>query len=157
MIFNHAQELIRYVEGCKSMVIGITSGCFDLLHPLHVEYLNKCKNECDELYVLIDSDSLVRKNKNKTPLINEYDRAYMVDSLKAVNGTLVFTHLIELEALANAIGMITDVLVFKHDEHVYGKKLLQFSNSRVKNFIVPDVIKFQSTTEITNHLKQQTE
>src|SRR5882672_9503324 len=65
-------------------IIGITSGCFDLLHPMHVEYLNKCRKCCDTLLVLIDSDMLTWTNKQKLPVINQLDRAYMVDNLQSV-------------------------------------------------------------------------
>jgi len=96
MTFNTTEELLRYSNAFRGVTLGITSGCFDLLHPLHVEYLNKCKKLCDVLIVLIDSDHLIQQNKNKTPLINENDRAYMVDNLKSVHITMVMSSLIDM-------------------------------------------------------------
>lgn len=79
MIFYQSEDFIKYVNASETNLIGVTSGCYDLLHPLHVEYLNKCRRQCNELYVFLDSDRLTLENKKKSPLINELDRAYMVD------------------------------------------------------------------------------
>lgn len=156
MIFYHREDLYRYVLSSQHRYIGITSGCFDLLHPLHVEYLNKCRRLCDELYVLIDSDRLININKNKWPLINEMDRAFMVDNQKSVNGTMIFDNITELENTIRTLGSIPhkEIRNFKHHATIYGNPLEEFGGN-ITNIIVPDIIRFQSTTEITNHLKQE--
>lgn len=156
MIFYQPEDFERYVNSSSNNIIGVTSGCFDLLHPLHVEYLNKCKRECPELYVFIDSDKLVNQHKNKIPLINEMDRAYMVDNLKAVSGVLVINQLVEMSDCIRGISSVENrhVLVFKHNTSIYGGKLLTYDKN-VENVIIPDIKRFQSTTEITNHLKQE--
>lgn len=155
MIFYKEEEFIRYVNAGGNTIIGVTSGCFDLLHPLHVEYLNKCKTRLPdnaELFVFIDSDRLVHEHKKKVPLINELDRAYMVDSLKPVSG--VIDKLICMSDCIRSISAVPNsyVMVFKHSEFIYNTKLFTY-DSNVENIIVPDTIRFQSTTEITNHLK----
>jgi bifunctional ADP-heptose synthase (sugar kinase/adenylyltransferase) len=33
-------SLMKMIRGETS--VGITSGCFDLLHPLHIHYLERC-------------------------------------------------------------------------------------------------------------------
>lgn len=45
--------------------IGLTSGCFDLIHYYHLRYLERCKANCDLLIVGVDSDSLVEMNKKE--------------------------------------------------------------------------------------------
>ncbi len=47
------------------MVIGYTTGVFDLLHNGHLRYLASCKNRCDFLFIGVDVDCLVKKNKGK--------------------------------------------------------------------------------------------
>lgn len=155
MIFYHPEEFIQYVNSLDDSIIGVTSGCYDLLHPLHVEYLNKCKRECPRLFVFIDSDRLVNIQKNKTPFIDEMYRAYMVDNVKAVDGVMVFNELIEM---SDCIRLISDkfnrwIKVFKHNDTIYGSKLMTYGNN-VENVIIPDVVRLQSTTEIINYLKQ---
>jgi cytidyltransferase-like protein len=157
MIFYHADEFVRYVDATEQCIIGITSGCFDLLHPLHVEYLNKCKRECfHELFVFIDSDRLVKEHKNKTPLINEMDRAYMVDNLKAVSGVMVINTLVEMSDCIRRIATPNNryITIFKHSDRVYGAKLFEYG-PKVENVIIPDVKRFHSTTEIQEHLKKE--
>ena len=87
MIFYNTFEVSKYLINSSDKLIGITSGCFDLIHPLHVEYLNKCRKECDILFVFVDSDKLVYENKAKSPLINELDTAYMIDNLQSVSSS----------------------------------------------------------------------
>lgn len=156
MIFYHDDEFVTYVNALETGIVGITSGCFDLLHPLHVEYLNKCRRECYELFVFIDSDRLVNTHKNKTPLINELDRAYMVDNLRAVSGTMIFNELIQMSDCIRRIGDKEDriIRIFKHDISIYGGKIIEYGGN-IENFIIPDIKRFHSTTEITNHLKQE--
>lgn len=45
------------------MKIGQTNGCFDLFHDGHFHYLAKCKEQCDYLIVLINSDASVKRLK----------------------------------------------------------------------------------------------
>lgn len=45
------------------MTIGQTNGCFDLFHDGHYHYLARCKEQCDYLIVLLNSDASVRRNK----------------------------------------------------------------------------------------------
>ncbi len=154
MILRTIEELLRYSDTYEGHTIGITSGCFDLLHPLQVEYLNKCKRLCDILIVLVDSDHLLNQNKNKYPLINENDRAFMVDNLKATDIVFVMTDIIEYKTILQGLSQIkATVLQFKHSSSIYNTTAITISE--VQLILIPDVIRFQSTTEITNHLKQQ--
>ena len=47
----------------KKYKVGVTNGCFDLLHKGHLFSLKQCKNFCDKLVVLLNSDKSVRKLK----------------------------------------------------------------------------------------------
>lgn len=155
MIFYQSEDFEKFVLASECKLIGVTSGCFDLLHPLHVEYLNKCKKQCEELYVFLDSDRLVSENKAKTPLINELDRAYMVDNLKSVTGVMVFDQIIEMSDSIRGIATKQDSLIriFKHSNNIYGAKAITYGGN-TEHFVIPDIKRFQSTTEITNHLKE---
>jgi len=59
------------------------SGCFDLLHTGHLEFLENASNYGD-LYVGIGSDETVKQLKGNYPVMNENERKYMVESLKFV-------------------------------------------------------------------------
>jgi len=67
------------------MVIGFTSGCFDLFHIGHVNLLKQAKEHCDYLIVGVNSDDLMYDYKNKNPIINEENRRDIVEACKYVD------------------------------------------------------------------------
>ncbi len=76
---NHAQQKVV-----------LTSGTFDLLHAGHLNYLEKVKQHGDIIVVLLSGDKRVKARKGlKRPIINEADRARILDSLKAVDYVLI--------------------------------------------------------------------
>ena len=66
--------------------IVLTSGTFDLLHIGHLNYLDKVKEHGDIVVVLLSGDKRVKARKGqKRPIINESDRARILDNLKMVD------------------------------------------------------------------------
>lgn len=55
------------------MIIGITSGVFDLFHEGHMSFLYKCKKKCTLLMVGVDVDKLVQLKKGKNRPVNSLD------------------------------------------------------------------------------------
>jgi rfaE bifunctional protein nucleotidyltransferase chain/domain len=71
--------------------IVFTNGVFDILHRGHAEYLAKSKLMGDVLIVGVNGDDSVRRLKGDgRPVNQESDRAFLIDSLKSVDYTLVF-------------------------------------------------------------------
>lgn len=71
--------------------IVFTNGCFDILHRGHVTYLNEAKKQGDILVVGVNSDASVKRLKGETrPINSEYDRAFVLGGLKAVDYTVIF-------------------------------------------------------------------
>ncbi len=81
------RETLR-ADGRKLVV---TNGCFDILHRGHAEYLYESRNLGDALLILINSDESVRALKGPTrPVIDQYNRAYMLGALAAVDAVVIF-------------------------------------------------------------------
>lgn len=67
------------------MIIGYTTGVFDMFHIGHLNIIKRAKEQCDFLIVGVSTDELVQKDKNKTPIIPFCDRCAIVESIKYVD------------------------------------------------------------------------
>jgi cytidyltransferase-like protein len=67
----------RFRASGKKLVV--TNGCFDILHPGHVTYLETARNFGDALLVGVNSDDATRQLKGPNRPVNlENDRAAVV-------------------------------------------------------------------------------
>lgn len=67
------------------MIVGYTTGVFDMFHVGHLNILKQAKELCDYLIVGVSSDELVEKEKHKLPIIPYEDRAKIVNALECVD------------------------------------------------------------------------
>ena len=70
------------------MVIGYTTGVFDLFHIGHLNILKQAKSMCDKLIVGVTTDEYVKKYKNSSPSIPYAERAEIVRSIKFVDSVI---------------------------------------------------------------------
>ena len=122
-----------------------TNGCFDILHPGHIELFKVGKSLGDTLIVAIDSDEKVRKAKGESrPINNIHYRKSMLESIKYIDLVLTFD---TKEGLEQLIELYTpDVLLIGGDwrgREVVGEtyaKQVKFFN-RVGDYSTTRVIK----------------
>jgi rfaE bifunctional protein nucleotidyltransferase chain/domain len=66
--------------------VGATNGCFDLLHPGHVAFLEAARERVDILIVTRPDDPLVARQKGPgRPIMPLADRARLIDALRSVD------------------------------------------------------------------------
>jgi D-beta-D-heptose 7-phosphate kinase/D-beta-D-heptose 1-phosphate adenosyltransferase len=76
------------------------NGCFDILHPGHVELFKVAKSLGDLLIVGVDTDEKVKKDKGDSRPINPLSfRKSMLESIKYIDIVLPFGSREELEDL----------------------------------------------------------
>ena len=104
--------------------IVLTTGCFDMFHHGHVDYLRRIKEEYPNhsLYVgVADDDSVRRLKGEKRPIVSEDDRVSMLNACKYVDWARVFD-VFEDGDFAKQIGMKTLIEMVSPDVFVSGHR-----------------------------------
>jgi len=106
------EELARKVRRFKSLgrKLVFTNGCFDILHPGHVSYLEQARRLGDLLIVGVNSDRSVKSlgKGDDRPVNPEASRARVLAALGCVDYVVVFD---EETPLAVICELMPDVLV----------------------------------------------
>ena len=126
--------------------IGFTNGCFDILHPGHVQVLTKAREACDRLVVGLNSDASVERLKGEgRPIQNVNARAHVLAALEAVDLVVVFEQDTPIELLRR---IRPKVLVKGSDyrpEDVVGRDLVEADGGQV---VLVDLVPGHSTSAI---------
>lgn len=86
-----------------------TNGCFDLLHPGHIDYLAKAASLGDKFIIGLNSDDSVQRLKGKTrPIQDEKARAFILSALGFVDAVVFFNEDTPFELISE---LKPDVLV----------------------------------------------
>ena len=65
----------------RKKILGYTTGVFDLFHVGHLNLLRNAKALCDTLIVGCSEDSVVKKMKNKNPIIPFIERVEILEAI----------------------------------------------------------------------------
>ena len=89
--------------------VVFTNGCYDILHPGHIELLSKARGLGDVLVVAINTDDTVRRLKGPgRPIFDEAERAELLSAFEMVDFVCTFSEDTPLEAI---LKIRPDVLV----------------------------------------------
>ncbi|MDW5315997.1 D-glycero-beta-D-manno-heptose 1-phosphate adenylyltransferase [Rhizobium sp. PL01] len=132
-------------EGLK---VGFTNGCYDLIHPGHVQLLKKAKAACDRLVVALNTDASVRRLKGDTrPIQNEIARATVMASLAAVD---LVTFFAEDTPLSLVQQLVPDVLIKGADYNIETVVGSEFVVSHGGKIVLVPLEEGHSTTSIVS-------
>ena len=126
--------------------VVFTNGCFDLLHPGHIQSLEQARALGDALIVGINGDASVRELKGPgRPILPELERAEILAALECVDAVVLFHEFTPRETIA---ALLPDVLVKGGDwagDQIIGREEVEAAGGRVVS--VP-VVRGYSTTAI---------
>ncbi len=79
----------------KQFRLVFTNGCYDILHPGHVDLLQRARKLGDGLILGLNSDASVKRIKGEVPgparpLNSQDERAYVLAALECVDFVVVF-------------------------------------------------------------------
>lgn len=144
-------ELKRAVEQAKQRgeKIVMTNGCFDILHPGHVSYLENARKLGDRLIVAVNTDESVKRLKGESRPINDLNaRMAVLAGLASVDWVVPFAE----DTPQRLIGEILPNLLVKggdyKPEEIAGSQEVWANGGDVK------VLNFENGCSTTNVIKK---
>jgi rfaE bifunctional protein nucleotidyltransferase chain/domain len=131
--------------------VVFTNGCYDILHPGHIQLLEQARALGDVLIVALNSDASVRRAKGPLrPIIPEQDRAIVVAALSAVDAVTLFDEETPRELIA---ALLPDVLVKGADwsHFIAGREEVEAAGGRV---LTLPLASGYSTTAIVERIRR---
>jgi D-beta-D-heptose 7-phosphate kinase/D-beta-D-heptose 1-phosphate adenosyltransferase len=96
------------------MKIIFVNGCFDVLHPGHIQLFEYARSLGDYLIVAIDSDKKVGEMKGPSrPIFCQDDRARTLEAIRYIDVVHIFNSKEELEDLIKTIN--PDIMIVGSD------------------------------------------
>ncbi len=145
-------SIITAIEKLKSkkpnLVIGYTSGVFDLTHQGHADYLKACKQRCDVLVLGVDSDTLVKNAKGVyRPIQTAKDR------IQAIAGKADYCFEKEHPSFHYTKHLQPDYYFISKEREIPSEKIAKITLTKnFKNIIYIERNQKFSTTKIINLL-----
>ena len=144
-------ERDRLRQAGKKVVF--TNGCFDLLHPGHVRYLQQARALGDALIVALNSDRSVRELKgDKRPILTEAERSEVMAALACVDFVTVFDEPTPREIITE---LLPDVLVKGGDwgiDTIIGREEVEAAGGQVMSLAF---VEGCSTTDVIERIAQR--
>ncbi len=147
-------QLLQSREQLRSQqkTVVFTNGCFDLMHPGHVRYLQQARELGDALIVALNSDRSVQILKGESrPILKEQERAEVMAALACVDFVTIFDEETPREIIA---ALLPDILVKGGDwgvSEIIGREEVETAGGRVLSLPFVDGV---STSEIIARITQ---
>lgn len=133
----------------QGRIVVLVGGCFDILHPGHVIFLEKAKKAGDILIVILESDQKVKELKGANrPVHTQADRALILSALAAVDYVVMLPYLENTAGYDELISKIDPgvIATTAKDTNTYHQRSAKKVGAKLK--IVTDIIKGYSSSKI---------
>jgi rfaE bifunctional protein nucleotidyltransferase chain/domain len=131
--------------------VVFTNGCFDLLHPGHIQSLESARALGDALIVGINSDASVKRLKGPgRPVFPEQERAEILASLESVDAVVIFDEPTPQRVIA---ALLPDILIKGSDwaaDQIVGREEVEAAGGKV---VRAEVVQGYSTTEVLKKIR----
>jgi D-glycero-beta-D-manno-heptose 1-phosphate adenylyltransferase len=148
--WNQAEHTVEQWKAEGNSIV-FTNGCFDILHPGHVDYLFGAKSLGDKLVIGLNSDSSVSDLKGPNrPIQDEEARAAIIAALGCTDLIVIFNEETPLELITL---LKPDVLVKGGDykvEEIVGYQIVKGNGGKVSTL---DFLPGYSTSAIEKKIK----
>ncbi len=145
------QEFLSWRTLHRQSKVVFTNGCFDILHPGHVDYLEQARAMGDILVVGINSDDSVKRIKGRGRPVNPVmDRARVLAGLECVGCIIIFDEDTPYELIST---VLPHVLIKGGDwpvESIVGRDIVQAQGGEVLSI---ELTSGYSTTGIISRIK----
>ncbi len=133
--------------------VVFTNGCFDLLHPGHVRYLQQARALGEVLIVALNSDRSVRELKGPgRPILTEAERSEVMAALGCVDYVMVFDDPTPRETIAS---LLPDILVKGGDwgvDRIVGREEVEAAGGQVLSL---PFVEGCSTTDVIGRIVER--
>lgn len=153
-IFTSSAELAQKVAEWKAQgdKIVFTNGCFDLVHPGHVDYLFRARDLGQRLVIGVNTDASVSDLKGPhRPIQHEGGRLQVLAGLGCTDGLVLFSEETPLRLIKE---VMPDVLVKGGDytfDTIVGAKEVSENGGKVK--VIP-FLEGYSTSALEKKIKK---
>lgn len=145
-------ELLVQEAKVRGETLVMTNGCFDIIHPGHVQYLKEAKALGDRLLVAVNTDDSVSRLKGPSRPINSLEhRMAVLAGLESVDWVVPFAEDTPERLICK---ILPDILVKGGDyqvEHIAGHQCVQKNGGEVIILSFKDNC---STSAIVNKIQQ---
>ena len=139
---NDSVDLLLKIRLWKlvKLKIGVTNGCFDVLHSGHLHLLSEAKKNCDKLIVLLNSDKSIKMIKGKNrPILKLNQRIKMLRMIKDVDDVEIF----EDKTPEKIISKILPNILFKGSDYK-AKELAGYNTIKKNGGMVKIIMKLKN-------------
>lgn len=154
------EQIRKYLDGLTNGMSAVCGGCFDLIHPGHIDLIFKAANTSFEdtsyistVIIALNSDKSIKQLKGDTrPIINQNDRAFLLASLYYVDFITIFDE----PVIDNVLKTIKPNYFVKSDQYTYETMTDSEKNIFKEYNITPLFLPFYnhySTTHLINQVE----
>lgn len=129
------------------MNVIFTNGCFDIIHPGHIEYLKQSREYGDKLVVGLNSDESMKRIKRES-FHKQNERKLVLEAIRYVDEVIIFDEDTPLELIKKVKPYMITKGGDYEPEYVVGRGL-----ALIKIF---DTVPGESSTKILEWLNDKT-